>query len=89
MNNDTLKTDLKQMIVEECDMTIAPDEIDDDEYLLGSQSRLNLDSLDALSISLEVKRRYGRHIDSGNETRLALTSISILARFINGESLHD
>ena len=82
MTPEQLKDDLKSMIVAECDVDLEPQEIADDEFLLGSESRLNLDSLDALSISLEVKRRYGKHIDSGNETRLALTSVNHLASFI-------
>ena len=80
-----LKAELKQLIVDECDVDVTDADISDDEYLLGDRSRLNLDSLDALSISLEVKRRYGKHIDSGNETRLALTSVNTLATFIQGE----
>lgn len=79
-----LKTELKQLIVDECDIGLRADEITDDEYLLGEHSRLRLDSLDALSVSLEVKRRYGKHIDSGNETRQALTSVNSLAQFIMG-----
>ncbi len=82
---ETLKAELKQLIVDECDVDVSADEILDDEFLLGGESRLNLDSLDALSISLEVKRRFGKHIDSGNETRLALTSVNTLAQFISGE----
>lgn len=82
MNLEDLKTELKELIVEECDVEVEAAEIKDDEVLIGPDSRLNLDSLDALSISLEVKRRFGRHIDSGNETRLALTSVDKLAAFI-------
>ncbi len=69
-------------------MDVDADEIEDGEFLLGDDSRLGLDSLDALSISLEVKRRYGKHIDSGNETRLALTSVTTLANFILDQPLH-
>lgn len=82
MNIDDLKTELKELIIEECDVEVEAEEIQDDEFLIGPKSRLNLDSLDALSISLEVKRRFGKHIDSGNETRLALTSVEKLAAFI-------
>lgn len=80
-----LKAELKQLIVDECDISVSADDILDDEYLMGDASRLGLDSLDALSISLEVKRRYGKHIDSGNETRQALRSVNSLAQFIAGE----
>ncbi len=82
MDTDTLKWELKALVVEECDMDLSADEILDDERLIGSDGRLDLDSLDALTISLAVKDRYGKHIDSGNETRAALTSINHLARFI-------
>jgi acyl carrier protein len=82
MNTSKLKTELKELIVEECDVDIEASDIHDDEHLIGPESRLNLDSLDALSISLEVKRRYKKHIDSGNETRRALTSVTTLAEFI-------
>lgn len=85
MTNSELKAELKELIVEECDVDIEAEDIADDEFLIGPESRLNLDSLDALSISLEVKRRYGKHIDSGNETRMALTSVSTLADFIQAE----
>jgi len=82
MNIDTLKQELKALVVEECDLDLSIDQILDDERLIGSDGRLGLDSLDALTISLAVKDRYGKHIDSGNETRTALTSISHLAAFI-------
>ena len=82
MELDNLKQELKQLIIDECSIDIDVTKITDDEILIGSDTNLELDSLDALSISLEVKRRYGKHIDSGNETRMALTSVSSLAEFI-------
>jgi acyl carrier protein len=85
MDSNTLKKELKVLVVEECDIDCAPEEILDDERLIGSDARLGLDSLDALTISLAVKDRYGKHIDSGNETRAALTSIDRLAAFIVDE----
>ena len=85
MDLDTLKQELKQLVVDECDVSFEADEIEDNERLLGTNARLDLDSLDALSISLEVKSRYGKHIDSGNETRMALTSVATLAEFILAE----
>ncbi len=85
MDTDTLKQELKALIVEECDLDIEADSILDDEHLVGSDTRLGLDSLDALTIALAVKDQYGKHIDSGNETRAALTSIGHLAAFISAE----
>ena len=85
MDFEDLKRELKQMVVEECDLELQADELRDDELLLGGDSRLSLDSLDALTIALAVKDRYGKHIDSGNETRNALASIATLAQFIVAE----
>lgn len=82
---ELLKQDLKAMIVDECDIDFSANEILDDEQLIGNDCRVGLDSLDALTISLAVKDRYGKHIDSGNETRTALTSINHLAGFITSE----
>ncbi|MBV1888903.1 MAG: acyl carrier protein [Proteobacteria bacterium] len=82
MDLETLKQELKQLIVEECDIDLEADQIEDHEPLIGSDYRMNLDSLDALSISLEVKSRFGKHIDGGNEARLALASVNTLAEFI-------
>ncbi|MBU3068478.1 acyl carrier protein [Aestuariicella sp. G3-2] len=81
-NKEQLMDELKQLIVEECDVDLESHEIENHERLIGEESRLDLDSLDALSISLEVKSRYGKHIDSGNETRMALASVDALADFI-------
>ena len=53
----SLKTDLKSLIVVECDKDIEPGSIDDDAILIGGD--LDLDSLDALQISMAVKNRYG------------------------------
>ena len=82
MNLDELKQTLKELVVEECDVDLEAHEIEDDERLIGSDGRMDLDSLDALSIALEVKSRYGKRIEGGNETRMALGSISALAEFI-------
>ncbi|MGI9308112.1 MAG: hypothetical protein ACR2P6_02550, partial [Gammaproteobacteria bacterium] len=72
---NTLKQELKELVVAECDTDCAAADIADDERLMGSDTRLGLDSLDALTLSVAVKDRYGKHIHSGNETRLALSSI--------------
>lgn len=79
---EELKRALKQLIVTECQKEILPEAIEDDELLLGSASKLELDSLDALQISLAVQQRYGKRIEGNNETRMALKSINSLADYI-------
>lgn len=79
---DDLKTKLKQLIVEECDVDLDINEIANSDSLMGEDSQLGLDSLDALTIALEVKAQFGRHIGSGKEAREALASIDALAMHI-------
>jgi len=80
LNLDTLKPELKALIVKECDKDIDPADIDDNAQLIGGD--LQLDSLDALQISLAVKDRYDVRIEGGNEGRKALASVTALAQFI-------
>ncbi len=75
-----LLADLKAMIVRECDKDIDPSEIGDDDRLIGGD--LDLDSLDALQISMSVKERYGVRIEGGPDARKAMASVSALADFI-------
>jgi len=82
MDREQLKLELKQMIIKECEKNVRPDEIPDDAILIGSDSSLSLDSLDALQIALAVKQQYGKRIDGNNQTRAALASINALADFI-------
>ena len=49
----TLLPALKALIVKECDKDFAPESIDDNERLIGG--RLELDSLDALQISMGLE----------------------------------
>ncbi|MFI4967114.1 MAG: acyl carrier protein [Gammaproteobacteria bacterium] len=83
MDRDTLKLELKQLIIDECQKNhVDPSHIGDDDILIGGASRLDLDSLDALQIALAVKQKYGKRIDGGRETRKALKSVNSLADFI-------
>jgi acyl carrier protein len=82
MDREQLKAELKRLIVTECQKDVAPEGIGDDEVIMGERSRLQLDSLDALQISLAVQQKYGKRIEGNNETRNALTSVNALADFI-------
>lgn len=83
MDREQLKLELKELIIRECEKNVRPDQISDDGILIGSESQLDLDSLDALQIALAVKQRYGKRIDGSTETRAALKSINSLADFIS------
>jgi acyl carrier protein len=77
-----LKTELKQLILTECDLDITPDEIGDDEPLFGKASRLGLDSIDGLQISVALQKRFGLRIGDSKVMRRILVSIDTLADFL-------
>lgn len=81
------KAALKRLIVEACDLAdrIAADEIEDDAPLFGRSSKLGLDSIDALQISIAVQQEYGISITDSKEMRRIMTSINSFADFIRPE----
>lgn len=82
MDREQLVRELKQLVIDECDTDVRPEDIANDAPLMGPESELGLDSLDALQIALAVKKQYGTRLDGGHETRAALESINTLADFI-------
>ncbi len=83
--DEKLKMELKKLIVEECDITIDPGNIDDEELLFGRDSRLGLDSIDALQISIAIQNKYNIIITDSKETRRVMRSINTFADFIQPE----
>lgn len=81
--NPELKLELKQLIITECDKEeFSPEVIHDDEPLFGSDSPLQLDSMDALQISMALKEKYGVEVTDSKKMRTIMTSINTLADFI-------
>jgi len=83
--DEKLKMELKKLIVEECDITTDPGDIDDEELLFGRDSRLGLDSIDALQISIAIQNKYNIIITDSKETRRVMRSINTFADFIQPE----
>jgi len=77
-----LIAELKTLILEAAEKTEPPGGLGDDEALFGPDSRLALDSLDALQVSMAIQERYGVRMPDSKETRRALTSIAHLAGHI-------
>lgn len=70
---------LKQLILDAADKSEPAGGLADDEILFGPESRLQLDSLDALQISMAIQKRYGVRMTDSKETRRALASLENLA----------
>lgn len=85
--NEQLKSQLKKIIVTECDKEddFEPEDILDDELLFGRKSRLALDSLDALQLSVVLKKQFAINIEGSKETRKHLQSINAIYDLIIAE----
>ncbi len=77
------KYELRALILSAADKDEPQGGLADDEILFGPESRLMLDSLDALQISMEIQKRYGIRVPDSKETRRALTSITHLAEYLS------
>jgi acyl carrier protein len=79
MNLADLRHELKCLIIESCDKDVEPESITDDEPLFGPEAPLQCDSLDALQISMAIKKRYGLRMPDSKETRRVLANVQSLA----------
>jgi acyl carrier protein len=80
-----LKLALKTLIVDACDKNCDPASIADDEILFGSETRLALDSLDALQLSMALQKRFGVRLTDSKETRRVLANVASLAAWLEAQ----
>ena len=83
--DEKLKMDLKRLIVNECDITLDPAEIGDEDPLFGRDSRLGLDSIDALQISIAIQNKFNLAITDSKQMRKVMRSMNTFADFIQPE----
>jgi len=84
--DSALKHSLKQMIIDECEKEdITADEINDDILLFSPESGLDLDSVDALQLSMSLLREYKVRLADPKEFRRVVTSINELADYLQPE----
>lgn len=79
---DALRREIKRVIVDACELDLAPETIGDDATLIGADSELGLDSLDALQAAVAISKRFGRRIHDGKHARRVMRSVNTLAEFI-------
>lgn len=80
-----LKRQIKRMIVQEADRDIDPQTIRDDEPLFGVESAIQLDSLDALQLSMAIYKKYGFKITDSKDARRMFATVNSLADAIQSE----
>jgi acyl carrier protein len=81
MDRETLKQQIKSMIIEELDLRDrSTSDIVDDAPLFGEG--LGLDSLDALQLAMAVEERFGVAIPEGEQAKAIFSSVSAMAEHI-------
>jgi acyl carrier protein len=82
------KNALKSLIIDACDLAgrFEIGDIEDDVPLFGKGSKLELDSIDALQISIAVQQEYNVAITDSKQMRRVMTSINTFADFLQPEN---
>jgi len=81
-----LKLALKTLIVQTCDKDCDPSSISDDEILFGTETRLALDSLDALQLSMALQKKFGVRLTDSKETRRIFANVANLAAWLKDQA---
>jgi len=76
------RAELKALILAAVEKSEPAGGLSDDEPWFGPGSRLELDSLDALQISMAIQKKYGVRMPDSKDTRRALSSLHMLAEHL-------
>ncbi len=86
---EPFERELLELICTTCHLDeVDMDKVDRDAPLIGPESPLGADSLDALEIAVTIQQEYGVRMDSENTSRTVLQSLAILAQYINTNRAH-
>ncbi len=82
-----LERELTELIINVCNITdVQPDDLHPNIPLIGPDSPLGLDSLDAVEIVAAIQKNYNIRIDAQETSRVVLKSIRTLADFIKSQN---
>lgn len=83
---DLLELELKKLIIQEAEKDdFEPEDILDDEPLFGNQSRIQLDSLDALQIAVALQAHFNVRLQGDRMVRKHMMNVRDLAVFIRAQ----
>lgn len=87
MERETLKLEIKRLLIAELDLRGKTEtDILDDAPLFGGG--LGLDSLDALQLAAALEERFGVSIPEGDEARAVFASVNAIAAHVLAASAH-
>ncbi len=85
---DELEQELLEYICATCNLDEGEaSAMESDSPLIGPESPLGTDSIDALEIAVAIQRRYGARMDSANTSREVLQSLATLAEYVRKHRL--
>lgn len=80
---EAFERELLQLICTTCNLgDVEMDRVGVNDPLIGPESPLGTDSLDALEIAVTVQQKYGVRMNSENTSRVVLQSLATLADYI-------
>jgi acyl carrier protein len=79
---DELIAELTALILEATEKAPAAPSLSPEEPIFGTGTRLALDSLDALQVSMALHKRYGVRLTDSKDTRRILACIGNLADYL-------
>ncbi len=87
MEQAELKARVKELIVRQLKLEVAPDSIKDSAPLFGeSADGLGLDSIDALELVLGVEKEFGIKVQDEEVGVTAFASVDALCNFIQSKA---
>jgi acyl carrier protein len=88
--NDSLERELVALVIDVCNVVdILPEDVPLDVPLIGPESPLGLDSLDALEVVVAVQKNYDVRIGGEDSSRDVLQSFTTLADYIRLKQEED
>jgi acyl carrier protein len=81
MPDDTLRDQIKAMMVENLMLKVAKEEIGDDLPLFGPDG-LGLDSIDALELVVSLEKHFGVTVPNSETARQALATVNTIADYV-------
>ena len=81
MSNDDLRTEIKEMMVENLMLKVSKEEIADDMPLFGPEG-LGLDSIDALELVVSLEKRFGVSVPNSETAKTALASVNTIHDYV-------
>jgi acyl carrier protein len=83
-NTVALRSEIKQMLVENCMLQIPVEQIGDSQPLFGPGS-LGLDSVDALQLVVALDKNYGLKVPDPEAAKKILHSINSMAEAVTNK----